>query len=187
APPGTDFLFYKHSRPQNGVASTKGFTTPIVAPYLLSIAFGRVRGTIDKSSASKLLGDLLHLPVPVEHTLELDDSIIAVARELVKKKEFLYLGRGINYPIALEGALKMKEISYIHAEGYAAGEMKHGPIALIDEDLPVVVLAPRGKLYEKVASNMEEVRSRGGTIIAVTSAGNGSSHGSNGNNGAIAG
>src|SRR5208337_3846872 len=108
-------------------------------------------------------------------TLELDASISAVARELFKKKEFLYLGRGINYPIALEGALKLKEISYIHAEGYAAGEMKHGPIALIDEDLPVVVLAPRGKLYEKVASNMEEVRSRGGTIIAVTSADNGTS------------
>jgi glucosamine--fructose-6-phosphate aminotransferase (isomerizing) len=168
----SDFVFYTHSGPEIGVASTKAFTTQIVALYLLAIALGSVRGTIDKSSASKLLGDLLHLPVQVEHTLELDDSISAVARELVKKKEFLYLGRGINYPIALEGALKLKEISYIHAEGYAAGEMKHGPIALIDEDLPVVVLAPSGKLYEKVTSNMEEVKSRGGTIIAVASADN---------------
>ncbi len=168
----SDFVFYTHSGPEIGVASTKAFTTQIVALYLLSIALGSVRGTLDKGAASKLLGDILHLPVQVEHTLELDASISAVARELFKKKEFLYLGRGINYPIALEGALKLKEISYIHAEGYAAGEMKHGPIALIDEDLPVVVLAPSGKLYEKVTSNMEEVKSRGGTIISVASADN---------------
>ncbi len=168
----SDFVFYTHSGPEIGVASTKAFTAQIVALYLLAIALGRVRGTLEKSAASKLLGDLLHLPVQVEHTLELDASISSLARELFKKKEFLYLGRGINYPIALEGALKLKEISYIHAEGYAAGEMKHGPIALIDEDLPVVVLAPSGKLYEKVTSNMEEVKSRGGTIIAVASADN---------------
>ncbi len=168
----SDFVFYTHSGPEIGVAATKAFTTQIVALYLLAIALGSVRGTLGKTAASKLLGDLLHLPVQVEHTLELDASISAVARELFKKKEFLYLGRGINYPIALEGALKLKEISYIHAEGYAAGEMKHGPIALIDEDLPVVVLAPSGKLYEKVISNMEEVKSRYGTIIAVASADN---------------
>ena len=168
----SDFVFYTHSGPEIGVASTKAFTTQIVALYLLAIALGSVRGTLEKTAASKLLEDLLHLPVQVEHTLELDASISAVAKELFKKKEFLYLGRGINYPIALEGALKLKEISYIHAEGYAAGEMKHGPIALIDEDLPVVVLAPAGKLYEKVISNMEEVKSRGGTIIAVASADN---------------
>ncbi len=168
----SEFVFYTHSGPEIGVASTKAFTTQIVALYLLAIALGRVRGRLDQSAASKLLGDLLHLPVQVEHTLELDASISTLARELFKKKEFLYLGRGINYPIALEGALKLKEISYIHAEGYAAGEMKHGPIALIDEDLPVVVLAPSGPLYEKVTSNMEEVKSRGGTIIAVASADN---------------
>jgi glucosamine--fructose-6-phosphate aminotransferase (isomerizing) len=168
----SDFVFYTHCGPEIGVASTKAFTTQIVALYLLAIALGSVRGALDKSAASKLLGDLLHLPVQVEHTLELDASISAIAKELFKTKEFLYLGRGINYPIALEGALKLKEISYIHAEGYAAGEMKHGPIALIDDALPVVVLAPSGKLYEKVASNMEEVKSRGGTIIAVTSADN---------------
>ncbi len=166
----SDFVFYTHSGPEIGVASTKAFTTQIVALYLLAIALGSERGELDESAASKLLGDLLHLPEQVRHTLELDASISAIAEELFRAKGFLYLGRGINYPIALEGALKLKEISYIHAEGYAAGEMKHGPIALIDEDLPVVVLAPSGKLYEKVASNMEEVKSRGGTIIAVTSA-----------------
>ncbi len=168
----SDFVFYTHSGPEIGVASTKAFTTQIVALYLLAIGLGSVRGALDKSAASKLLGDLLHLPAQVEHTLELDASISAIAKELFRTRGFLYLGRGINYPIALEGALKLKEISYIHAEGYAAGEMKHGPIALIDEDLPVVVLAPSGKLYEKVMSNMEEVKSRGGTIIAVTSAQN---------------
>ncbi|MGD0282787.1 MAG: glutamine--fructose-6-phosphate transaminase (isomerizing) [Dissulfurispiraceae bacterium] len=168
----SDFVFYTHSGPEIGVASTKAFTTQLIALYLLAIGLGSVRGVLDKSAASKLLGDLLHLPLQVEHTLELDASISAIAKELFRTRGFLYLGRGINYPIALEGALKLKEISYIHAEGYAAGEMKHGPIALIDEDLPVVVLAPSGKLYEKVMSNMEEVKSRGGTIIAVTSAQN---------------
>ncbi len=166
----SDFVFYTHSGPEIGVASTKAFTTQMVALYMLAIGMGNVRGTLDRGAASKLLGDLLHLPAQVEHTLGLDASISAIAKELFKTKGFLYLGRGINYPIALEGALKMKEISYIHSEGYAAGEMKHGPIALIDEDLPVVVLAPAGRLYDKVASNMEEVKSRGGTIIAVTSA-----------------
>ncbi len=165
----SDFVFYTHSGPEIGVASTKAFTTQVVALYLLAIALGGVRGTLEKSAASKLLEDLLHLPLQVEQTLEMDPSINTIAKELFKTKEFLFLGRGINYPIALEGALKLKEISYIHAEGYAAGEMKHGPIALIDEDLPVVVLAPSGKLYDKVVSNMEEVKSRGGTIIAVTS------------------
>jgi len=166
----SDFVFYTHSGPEIGVASTKAFTTQIVALYLLAIGLGRERGVLEESAASKLLGDLLNLPAQAEHTLGLEASISAIAKEVFRKKGFLYLGRGINYPIALEGALKLKEISYIHAEGYAAGEMKHGPIALIDEDLPVVVLAPSGKLYEKVASNMEEVKSRGGTIIAVTSA-----------------
>ncbi len=168
----SDFVFYTHSGPEIGVASTKAFTTQIVGLYLLAIGLGRVRGTLDEGAASKLLEELLHLPEKVQHALELDASISAIAKEVFRAKGFLYLGRGINYPIALEGALKLKEISYIHAEGYAAGEMKHGPIALIDEDLPVVVLAPAGKLYEKVASNMEEVKSRGGTIIAVTSVDN---------------
>ena len=165
----SDFVFYTHSGPEIGVASTKAFTAQIVALYLLAIALGRAKGTLGEDEASVLIGELLHLPAKIEHMLELDTQISTLARDFLKARNFLYLGRGINYPIALEGALKLKEISYIHAEGYPAGEMKHGPIALIDEELPVVVLAPSGKLFDKVASNMEEVRSRGGTIIAITS------------------
>jgi glucosamine--fructose-6-phosphate aminotransferase (isomerizing) len=165
----SDFVFYTHSGPEIGVASTKAFTTQIVALYLLSIAFGKIRGILSDKDSFMLIEELLHLPAGVEHALELDGEISTIAKELFKANDFLYLGRGIHYPIALEGALKLKEISYIHAEGYPAGEMKHGPIALIDEEVPVVVLAPSGKLYEKVLSNMEEVKSRGGTIIAVTS------------------
>ncbi|MCL4492502.1 MAG: glutamine--fructose-6-phosphate transaminase (isomerizing) [Nitrospirae bacterium] len=165
----SDFVFYTHSGPEIGVASTKAFTAQIVALYLLAIALGRAKGTLTEEAASGLIEELLHLPAKVEYVLELDNQIGALAKDFIKARNFLYLGRGINYPIALEGALKLKEISYIHAEGYPAGEMKHGPIALIDEELPVVVLAPSGKLYEKVTSNMEEVKSRGGTIIAITS------------------
>ncbi|MDA8214046.1 MAG: glutamine--fructose-6-phosphate transaminase (isomerizing) [Nitrospiraceae bacterium] len=165
----SDFVFYTHSGPEIGVASTKAFTTQIVALYLLAVALGKGRGNLSGEVSSMLIEELLHLPARVEHAMELDREISSIAKELFKAKDFLYLGRGINYPIALEGALKLKEISYIHAEGYPAGEMKHGPIALIDEDVPVVVLAPSGKLYEKVLSNMEEAKSRGGAIIAVTS------------------
>ena len=165
----SDFVFYTHSGPEIGVASTKAFTTQIVALYLLAVALGKGRGNLSGEASSMLIEELLHLPARVEHAMELDREISSIAKELFKAKDFLYLGRGINYPIALEGALKLKEISYIHAEGYPAGEMKHGPIALIDEDVPVVVLAPSGKLYEKVLSNMEEAKSRGGAIIAVTS------------------
>ncbi len=168
----SDFVFYTHSGPEIGVASTKAFTTQIVALYLLAIALGKARGNLSPETSSALIEDMLHLPVGVESALELDGEISLIAKELFKANDFLYLGRGINYPIALEGALKLKEISYIHAEGYPAGEMKHGPIALIDEEIPVVVLAPSGKLYEKVLSNMEEVKSRGGSIIAVTSKNN---------------
>ncbi|HEX8949479.1 MAG TPA: glutamine--fructose-6-phosphate transaminase (isomerizing) [Dissulfurispiraceae bacterium] len=168
----SDFVFYTHSGPEIGVASTKAFTTQITALYLLAIALGKVKGELSSERASELIEELLHLPAKVEQALELDNQVLAVAKDLFKASDFLYLGRGINYPIALEGALKLKEISYIHAEGYPAGEMKHGPIALIDEELPVVVLAPSGKLCEKVSSNVEEVRSRGGTIITVTSRGN---------------
>lgn len=165
----SDFVFYTHSGPEIGVASTKAFTTQIVALYLLAIAFGRVRGTLSDKASSVLIEELLHIPAGVERALKLDSKINAVAKEFFKAKDFLYLGRGINYPIALEGALKLKEVSYIHAEGYPAGEMKHGPIALIDEEMPVVVIVPSGRLYEKALSNMEEVKSRGGTLIAITS------------------
>lgn len=161
-------VFYTHSGPEIGVASTKAFTTQIVALYLLAIAFANNRGTLPSAEAGRMLEDLLRLPAQVENTVAHDSDIAAIAKDFVKARGFLYLARGVHYPIALEGALKLKEISYIHAEGYAAGEMKHGPIALIDEELPVVVLAPEDKLLEKVLSNMEEVRSRGGRLIALT-------------------
>lgn len=167
----SDYVFYTRSGPEIGVASTKAFTAQIVALYLLAIALGKNRAVIDESTASKLIDDLLHLPVHIEAALELDSEIHAIAKEIFKATDFLYLGRGIQYPIALEGALKLKEISYIHAEGYPAGEMKHGPIALIDEDLPVVILAPSGHLFEKILSNMEEVNSRGGILITMTTKG----------------
>ncbi|MDI6800499.1 MAG: glutamine--fructose-6-phosphate transaminase (isomerizing) [Thermodesulfovibrionales bacterium] len=168
----SDFIFYTHSGPEIGVASTKAFITQIVALYLLSIAISKTRGSLSNETASELIEELLHLPSKIEHVLEINNEIFNIAKELSKAKDFLYLGRGINYPIALEGALKLKEISYIHAEGYPAGEMKHGPIALIDEDMPVVVLAPSGKLYEKVLSNIEEANSRGGTIITISTSHN---------------
>ncbi len=167
-----DYVFYTHSGPEIGVASTKAFTAQIVALYLLAIALGKNRGTIDEPAASGLIDDLLRLPGYIETVLELDSEILAISKDLFKVTDFLYLGRGIQYPIALEGALKLKEVSYIHAEGYPAGEMKHGPIALIDEELPVVILAPSGHLFEKVLSNMEEVNSRGGILITMATKGN---------------
>jgi glucosamine--fructose-6-phosphate aminotransferase (isomerizing) len=166
-----DYVFYTHSGPEIGVASTKAFSAQIVALYLFAVAIGKNKGTIDVGTATSLIDDLLRLPGSIEAALELDGKIHSISKELFKAKDFLYLGRGIQYPIALEGALKLKEISYIHAEGYAAGEMKHGPIALIDEELPVVVLAPSGRLFEKVLSNMEEVNSRGGILLTLATTG----------------
>jgi glucosamine--fructose-6-phosphate aminotransferase (isomerizing) len=163
-----DFLFYTHSGPEIGVASTKAFTAQLVALYLFASALGEAKGMISRDYAIKLLRELLVLPGKVEKTLSVDEDIRTIAKEVFKARGFLYLGRGINYPIALEGALKLKEISYIHAEGYPAGEMKHGPIALIDEELPVVVLAPFDNLHEKIISNIQEVKSRGGRVIAIT-------------------
>ncbi|MCX8028171.1 MAG: glutamine--fructose-6-phosphate transaminase (isomerizing) [Thermodesulfovibrionales bacterium] len=163
-----DYVFYTHSGPEIGVASTKAFTTQIVALYMFAIALARCRGVVDEQKAIGLVGALLALPTRAEATLELNKEILKIAKDYFKSDDFLYLGRGIHFPIALEGALKLKEISYIHAEGYPAGEMKHGPIALIDEELPVVVLVPSGRLYEKVLSNIEEVKSRGGKVIAIT-------------------
>ncbi len=163
-----DFLFYTHSGPEIGVASTKAFTAQLVALYLFASALGEAKGMISRDYAIKLLRELLVLPGKVEKALSVDEDIRKIAKEVFKARGFLYLGRGINYPIALEGALKLKEISYIHAEGYPAGEMKHGPIALIDEELPVVVLAPFDNLHEKIISNIQEVKSRGGRVIAIT-------------------
>ncbi len=163
-----DFLFYTHSGPEIGVASTKAFTAQLVALYLFAVALGDARSVISKDHSMELLKELLMVPGKVETVLAVDEEIRKIAKDVFKARGFLYLGRGINYPVALEGALKLKEISYIHAEGYPAGEMKHGPIALIDEELPVVVLAPFDNLHEKITSNIQEVKSRGGRVIAIT-------------------
>ncbi|MBI2015479.1 MAG: glutamine--fructose-6-phosphate transaminase (isomerizing) [Candidatus Rokubacteria bacterium] len=160
-----------HAGPEIGVASTKAFSTMIVAVYLLGLWLGRQRSALGAEEVKKRLHDLVEIPRLVEKTLELDGQITAIAKELAHARDFLYLGRGLQYPIALEGALKLKEISYIHAEGYAGGEMKHGPIALIDEGLPVVALVPRDGSYERMLGNIEEVRARDGLVVAVAHAG----------------
>ena len=169
----SDGVVYTHAGPEIGVASTKAFTTQLVALYLLALRLGRVRGTVSLERCREMTEALLTLPRKVEEALELNDQIEEAARSFMGSRDFLYLGRGNQYPIALEGALKLKEISYIHAEGYPAGEMKHGPIALIDEQMPVVIIAPENDTFEKVVSNMEEVRARGGQVIAVTDRPNG--------------
>jgi glucosamine--fructose-6-phosphate aminotransferase (isomerizing) len=163
-----DAVFYTHSGPEIGVASTKAFTTQIVGLYLLAVGIGLAKGALTAVESKNLLRELLMLPGQVDDTLNADKTIKEIAKDFFKVSDFLYLGRGIQYPVALEGALKLKEISYIHAEGYPAGEMKHGPIALIDEELPVVFLVPMDSLHEKISSNIQEVRSRGGKIISIT-------------------
>jgi len=160
-------ILYTHAGPEISVASTKAFSTQVAALYLLSLYLGRIQGRIPDRSMEGYLTELKKLPLLVEDVLSREKSVEAVARKYSHHKDFLYLGRGIHYPVALEGALKLKEISYIHAEGYPAGEMKHGPIALIDEDCPTVVLLPRNALYEKVLNNLEEVKAREGMVIAV--------------------
>jgi glucosamine--fructose-6-phosphate aminotransferase (isomerizing) len=164
----SDGVIYTHAGPEIGVASTKAFTTQLVALYLFTLYLGRLRGNLDQETRRTMLDALVSLPRKVEECLELDAQIEEVAHGLMHAHDFLYLGRGNQYPIALEGALKLKEISYIHAEGYPAGEMKHGPIALIDEQLPVVVIATHNDTMDKVAANMEEVQARGGRVVAVT-------------------
>jgi glucosamine--fructose-6-phosphate aminotransferase (isomerizing) len=167
-PRKSDGVLYTHAGPEISVASTKAFTTQLTALYLLAIALGRLNGTLKRADAKKLLRDLMYLPKWIEQALEIAPQVKELARELMHSQDFLYLARGINYPIALEGALKLKEISYIHAEGYPAGEMKHGPIALIDEKMPVVVLAPRDRYFQKTMSNLKEVESRGGKVVVLT-------------------
>ena len=165
-----DGTVYTHAGPEIGVASTKAFTCQLVALHLLAIALGQARGTLDPERARELIMQLEQIPVGIEKTLKLDDRIRELSSQVQKHRDFLYLGRGINYPIALEGALKLKEISYIHAEGYPAGEMKHGPIALIDEDLPVVAVAADDGVFEKALGNIQEAKARGARIIVVTNA-----------------
>ena len=166
-----DYAFYTHAGPEIGVASTKAFTTQLVAIALLAIHLGRRTGTLTKERAHELIAELVALPNKMRDIVESGAQIQAIARRYGNATGFLFLGRGSQYPIALEGALKLKEISYIHAEGYAAGEMKHGPIALIDEHLPVVVLVPRSPIYDKTVSNLAEVRARQGKVIAIASRG----------------
>jgi glucosamine--fructose-6-phosphate aminotransferase (isomerizing) len=163
-----DSVFYTHAGPEIGVASTKAFTTQLVALYLIALFLAQRLGKVSRAEVRRRLDQLLKLPNWVQETLDQDREIREIARRYMTAQNFLYLGRGLHYPIALEGALKLKEISYIHAEGYAAGEMKHGPIALIDEKMPVVVLATRSPVLEKIQGNIEEVAARGGRIIALT-------------------
>ncbi len=154
--------------PEIGVASTKAFTCQLTVLACLAIAAGRARGALGEDDETKLVKALIETPRHMAEALALEPQIERLARDLAKSRDVLYLGRGTSYPLALEGALKLKEISYIHAEGYAAGELKHGPIALIDETMPVVVIAPYDRVFEKTVSNMQEVAARGGRIILMT-------------------
>ena len=163
----TDCGIYTHAGPEIGVASTKAFTSQVTVLFLLSLCFGRDRN-LSSFTGKKYANALINIGDQVKSILEGSDSILNVAKSTVKADNFLYLGRGLNFPVALEGALKLKEISYIHAEGYPAAEMKHGPIALIDEKMPVVCLAPNDRTYDKVLSNIQEVKARKGVIISVT-------------------
>jgi glucosamine--fructose-6-phosphate aminotransferase (isomerizing) len=163
--------FYTHAGPEIGVASTKCFTTQLVTMLLLAVYLGRRRGVLDEAGARRLLDALTHAPQQMREALAEAEHVRSVAKRHMKAQGMLFLGRGTCFPIALEGALKLKEISYIHAEGFAAGEMKHGPIALIDEEMPVVVVCPRDAHYEKTLSNMQEVKAREGKIIAIATRG----------------
>lgn len=167
----SDGIIYTHAGPEIGVASTKAFTTQLVILYLLALFFGRVTGNISSKSAKEMIGSLIELPRKIRKLLEDEEKVISLARRFYHSNNFLYLGRGEGFPLALEGALKLKEVSYIHAEGYPAAEMKHGPIALIDKNMPVVVIALRGRRYEKILANIEEVKARDGIVIALASEG----------------
>ncbi|EYF02140.1 glutamine--fructose-6-phosphate transaminase (isomerizing) [Chondromyces apiculatus] len=170
-PRASDGALYTHAGPEIGVASTKCFTTQLAALLMLAVYLGRRRETLAEDRAREILQALLEIPGQMRDVLGDADYVHAIAKKMVHAKDVLFLGRGLGFPIALEGALKLKEISYAHAEGYAAGEMKHGPIALIDESLPVVVICPRDAHFEKTVSNLEEVRAREGQVIAIATKG----------------
>jgi glucosamine--fructose-6-phosphate aminotransferase (isomerizing) len=158
---------YIHAGPEIGVASTKAFTCQIMSLALITLMIAAEKGTISKRKLIDLAGDIKALPEKIKHMVSRKEEYKKVAEAFVDCRNFLYLGRGFNFPVALEGALKLKEISYIHAEGYPAAEMKHGPIALIDNDMPVVFIAPLDRTYDKIISNIEEVKARRGRIIAI--------------------
>jgi glucosamine--fructose-6-phosphate aminotransferase (isomerizing) len=160
----TDLRFLTRAGPEIGVASTKAFTTQLAALMLLSVTLAKLRGKLSSEQEREVIAELRHLPIALKHTLQVEDQIMVWAERFAHKHHALFLGRGMHYPIAMEGALKLKEISYIHAEAYAAGELKHGPLALVDEDMPVVAIAPNNALLEKLKSNLQEVRARGGEL-----------------------
>jgi glucosamine--fructose-6-phosphate aminotransferase (isomerizing) len=162
---------YTHAGPEIGVASTKAFTSQLVALHLLALYLAQTRGTLSEIAIRRHIEELLQIPQIIEQALKASAATEKVAERFYNRTDFLFLGRGINYPIALEGALKLKEISYIHAEGYPAGEMKHGPIALIDEQMPVVAIAPNDHVFEKMIGNVQEAKARGGSVIAITTEG----------------
>jgi len=163
---------YTHAGPEIGVASTKAFTSQVTVLTLLALGIAKIRKTMNDRDIAQIMQELELIPEKIEKALLLNDEIVVLAEKYKDSRNFLYLGRGYNFPVALEGALKLKEISYIHAEGYPAAEMKHGPIALIDEDMPVVVIATNSEHYEKVVSNIQEVKARKGKVIAVVTEGN---------------
>ena len=167
----SNVVFRTLAGPEIGVASTKAFTTQLVVLLVMAIAAGRARGTVSRQQEESLANALIELPSRLNDTLNMEDDYRRIAEnEIAKARDVLYLGRGLSFPIALEGALKLKELSYIHAEGYAGGEMKHGPIALIDDRVPVVVLAPSDAIFDKIASNFEQVRARGGKLVLISDA-----------------
>lgn len=168
-----DGAILMHAGPEIGVASTKAFTTSLADLFLLGVYLGALRGTLDSTEQRKRVNDVARLPDLVSHVLENGNDFERLANAFHKREHFLFLGRGINYPIALEGALKLKEISYIHAEGYPAGEMKHGPIALIDQAMPVVTIAVRDRVFDKMVSQIQQVKTRGGIVIALSTEGDG--------------
>jgi glucosamine--fructose-6-phosphate aminotransferase (isomerizing) len=166
----SDWVVYTHAGPEIGVASTKAFVTQVVAFVLLAVGAGRRRG-LDAERARQIVDGLRQIPMHLEAILHEEETIVDVAHQIVRAQSALYLGRGYGYPVALEGALKLKEISYVHAEGYAAGEMKHGPIALIEPEVPTIAIATAGPLYEKIVSNIQEVKARDGAVIAIATEG----------------
>ena len=170
-PRSTDSGTYIHVGPEIGVASTKAFTGQVTVLTLLALAIGKEKGSISNDDYQKITKELWNVPEKMKEVLKLNNKIADLSRTFTYARNFLYLGRGFSYPVALEGALKLKEISYIHAEGYPAAEMKHGPIALIDSDMPVVVIATHNDMYEKILSNIQEIKARKGKVIALVTKG----------------
>ena len=171
-PRNTDSGTYIHVGPEIGVASTKAFTGQVTVLTLLALCVGQIRHTVSPERVQMITSTLMQMPDVIREVLKLSKSVQELSRVFTYAHNFLYLGRGYNYPTALEGALKLKEISYIHAEGYPAAEMKHGPIALIDNEMPTVIIAPNDSLYDKIVGNVQQVKSRGGLVIAIVNKGN---------------